>query len=80
VKHRVLSPSSLCSDVEKYLQQVSHQMYLIHAAMLGRPEGSPPSAERLAHDERSWPFQVARQFFDTLAKTLAQRADAMLRA
>jgi len=34
---------------------------------------------RLA-DERSWPFQVARQFFDALAKTLAQRADAMLRA
>jgi hypothetical protein len=78
-KHRVLSPGSLCGDVEKYLKQVSHQMRLIQTD-IASPAGAPPNTGRSAHDERSWPFQVARQFFDALAKTLAQRANAMLRA
>lgn len=85
--HRTLSPgsrisdASLCGDVEKYLQQVSRRMRLIQTNMaLDGPGGNPMNAGRSAGDERLWPFQVARQFFDALAKTLAQRADAMLRA
>jgi len=41
-KHRVLSPGDLCGDVERYLQQVIHQMRLIHAAMSDRSGGGPP--------------------------------------